>query len=234
MNNRIVYSKSRIETFKKCKKQYELKYIKNIEIEQKETEDILFGKWIHKVLEFYNPDTDNKLEVVKFASEYDIRGLDYRNAMPSTLKNAVAFTKLYWKYVRKTEEDVEYIDDGLAVKGVIDLRMEQKDGMLVVDYKSSKNPNKARHEYQMKMYCLILSKNYQLKPEDIRILIYYPRIDMYDRFNFTSMDIQIFEKELKQDISDIEGNKKFEPNAGYHCRWCPFLDTQYCIQGKHV
>lgn len=231
MEDRTTYSKSRIDTFKKCKKQYKLKYLDKIQMPQPHSDDLQFGHWIHKVLEIYNPDENNKKEIVKLASDYDIRGKDYRSAMPQTLKNAVDFTKKYWKYTRETEENVEYADDELSIRGVVDLRMEQKDNLLVVDYKSSRSPNAQRHEYQMKMYCLMLSKIYDMRPESIRVMIYYPRIDMYDRYQFTSGEISLFESELKRDIAEIEITQDFPASPGYHCRWCPFLNTEYCHEG---
>lgn len=229
----IVYSKSRIETFKKCKKQYKYKYIEKIDMPEPHSDDIEFGHWIHKVLEIYNPDEDNKKEIVKLASQFDIRDNNYREAMPSTLKNAITFTKLYWKYERKTEEEIEYKDDELAIKGVVDLRMVQKDGLLVVDYKSSKSPNAERHEYQMKMYCLMLSKIYNMKPEKIKVMVYYPRINMYDRYQFSSGQIKAFEAQLKKDIVEIETTKSYSASPGFHCKWCSYLNTKYCTEGNN-
>jgi len=229
---KIIYSKSRIETFKKCKKQYKYKYIDKLDLPQPHSNDIEFGQWIHKVLEIYNPDKNNKLEVVKLASQFDIRDNNYREAMPQTLKNAIAFTKSYWKYERKTEEEIDFIDDELSIKGVVDLRMIQEDGLLVVDYKSSKSTNAERHEYQMKMYCLMLSKIYSMKPEKIKVMVYYPRINMYDRYQFSSGQIKAFESQLKRDITDIETTKSYPASPGFQCRWCSYLNTKYCTEGK--
>jgi len=231
---KIVYSKSRIETFKKCKKQYKYKYIDKLDLPQPHSNDIEFGQWIHKVLEIYNPDDDNKKEVVKLASQFDIRDKNYREAMPQTLKNAIAFTKKYWKYERKTEEEIDFISDELSIKGIVDLRMIQQNNLLVVDYKSSKSTNADRHEYQMKMYCLILSKIYNMIPEKIKVMVYYPRIDSYDRYQFSSIQIKAFEEQLKQDIIDIETAKLYPASPGFHCRWCSYLNTEYCSNGQKV
>jgi len=228
---RTTYSKSRIDTYKKCKKQYKLKYLDHIRLPQPQSDDLEFGQWIHKVLEYYDLDKDNLKDVVRYHRDFDIRGKDYINAIPQTFKNAVAFTKLYWKYKRKTEEKVNYEDDELAINGIIDLRMEQKDNLIVVDYKSSRSPNAARHEYQMKMYCLMISKIYNMPAEKIRVMVYYPRIDKYDRYQFSSGEMKLFEAELKRDIAEIETTKEHVADPGYHCRWCTFLGTKYCTKG---
>lgn len=226
------YSKSRIDTFKKCKKQYNLKYIQKIRLPQPHSDDLQFGSWIHKVLEDYDPDKDNLKDVIKYQRDFDIRGKDYKAAMPGTIKNAIAFTKKYWKYARETEETVRYQDDEFSINGIIDLRMTQKDNLLVVDYKSSKSPNAQRHEYQMKLYVLMLSKIYDMRPENIRVMIYYPRIDAYDRYQFSSGEISLFEDEVKSDIAEIETTKSFPAEPGFHCRWCSYLKTQHCLEGQ--
>lgn len=226
------YSKSKIDTFKKCKLQFKHKYIEKIYLPQPHSDDLQFGHWIHKVLEDYNPDKDNLKDVVKLKRDYDIRSKDYINAMPQTFKNAINFTNTYWKYERKTEEKIAYHDEEISLGGVIDLRMKQKNNLMVVDYKSSRSPNAARHEYQMKMYTLMLCKIYDMPPEKIRVMIYYPRIDMYDRYQFSSGEIKLFEAKLKQDIVTIEANQEWVAEPGYHCRWCQYLNTEHCSKGQ--
>lgn len=226
------YSKSRIDTFKKCKKQYKYKYIDKIYLDQPHSDDLQFGHWIHKVLEDYNPDKGNEKEIVKLVRNYDIRDKTYIDVMPQTLKNAIKFTKTYWKYARHTEEKIHWEDDEIRIGGIIDLRMEQKKHLFIVDYKSSRSSNAARHEYQMKMYTFMLSKIYSIPAEKIRVMVYYPRIDMYDRYQFSSGEIKLFEEELRQDIATIESNKKWNAEPGYHCRWCPYLNTEYCTKGQ--
>jgi RecB family exonuclease len=227
------YSKSKIDTFKKCKLQYKLKYIDKIKLPQPHSDDLQFGGWIHKVLEDYDPDKNNLKEVVKYQRDYDIRGRDYKKAMPETFKNAVEFTKKFWKYPRQAEERITYKDDSVNINGIVDLRMEQGDYLLVVDYKSSKSPNAQRHEYQMKMYAFMLSKIHDIPAEKIRCMIYYPRIDAYDRYQFSSGELKEFERELIGDIAKIElTTDSFPAEPGYHCRWCPYLDTGYCSKGQ--
>jgi CRISPR/Cas system-associated exonuclease Cas4 (RecB family) len=227
------YSKSKIDTFKKCKKQFKLKYIDKIYLPQPHSDDLQFGHWIHKVLEDYSPDKGNLKDVAMLQREFDIRGKDYINAMPETFKNAIAFTKKYWKYPRQTEEKVNYEDEDMALGGVIDLRLEHKDDtLMVVDYKSSRSPNAARHEYQMKMYTYILWKMMDIKPEKIRVMIYYPRIDAYDRYQFSSGEIKLFGEELMRDIAMIETADKYPAEPGYHCRWCQYLNTEHCSKGQ--
>jgi ATP-dependent exoDNAse (exonuclease V) beta subunit len=224
------YSKSRIDTFKKCPHQYNLHYNKEIRLEQSHSIDLEFGKWIHLVLEKYNPETDNRKEVVKFFRDFQIKDASYKAVMGSTLKNAIDFIKKYWKYQpRFTEETVEYSTDEYSIKGVIDLRMIQDDGnILIIDYKSSKNTSKSRHVYQMKMYCFMISNIYHIDPSKIKIMIYYPRIDQYDRYQFDKYDMDEFEQELKLDIKKIESATDFKKTSSFACRWCEYQYTKYC------
>lgn len=226
------YSKSKIDTFKKCKLQYKKKYIEKIKLPQPHSDDLQFGSWIHKCLEIYNPDTDNKIEVIKLFKHFDIRGKAYINAIPQTLRNAIAYTKKNWKYPRENEQTITYEGEKITVTGIVDLKMEQKNGLVIVDYKSSKTANPWRHEYQMKMYTYMFMKIESLPAEKIHSVIYYPRIDDYNHYNFTTMDMKLFEQELMQDIVDIETTKVYPASPGYHCRWCPYLDTEHCSKGQ--
>jgi CRISPR/Cas system-associated exonuclease Cas4 (RecB family) len=228
-----VFSKSRIGCYKACPKHYELQYVRQITAEEPHNDDVQYGSWIHKVLELYNPELGNEKQVARLFRDFDIRSKPFRDSMPETFKNAINFTKDFWKYPRHTEENITYQDDNVSIRGVIDLRLERKDGeMMIVDYKSAKAPAKERHAYQMKMYAFMVSEAYNIKPEKLKLMIYYPRINSYDYYTYNQIHINGFKDELYHDIEKIEESKikkHFETTPGFHCKWCSYGD--FCGHG---
>lgn len=223
------FSTSKIKVFDQCKLQYKLKYVDKIKIEQPDTPDLVFGRMIHKVAEIYDPEKDNKEEIVKIVKEFPELPKEYKALIPQTYKNLLhSFFDKYGKYPAKTETEYNFQDDEVWIYGIVDRLIEQEDAYIAVDYKTSKTRGLDRHIFQLKFYTVLLSKNHDISPDKIRLMIYYPRIDEYDRTQFSNSEISLFEKELRRKIRKIQDNKKWNATQGFHCRWCPFFKTEYC------
>lgn len=222
------FSKSRIETFDKCKLQFKLKYVDEIDIPQAVNDDTNFGSLIHKAFEIYNPETKNLKEVVALVRQYPLDQQSYKDAIEPTLRNMMKFYEQFPHPDAKNEFEIQYKSDDMWIYGIVD-RMEEANGKVTItDYKSSKTPANYRHKFQMKLYVLIMTKTTDYAAEDIRFRMYYPRPDKMEYFQYSSAEIAEFEQELRTKIELIETTTKFPETIGFHCKWCAFKGTPHC------
>ncbi len=218
------YSASGIKTYKSCKLKYDLYYNKELKLEKPITSDTMFGQMIHEVAEFYTGKNYKQiLEIVnKYKSSLD---KEFKSLVPQTIENLFSWLNKYSKYESLNEQELELQTEDYWVYGLAD-KLFIKDKMFA-DYKTSKSNFRDNHLFQMKLYNLILSKKWNCQPKDIKCIIYYPRINEEDKILFNDVQINLFEKEIKDIIFEIETNKKWEPTQSYGCKWCEYKKG-YC------
>lgn len=216
------YSSSKLKTFESCSLKYKNQYIDKISIEQPITPDTQFGLLVHKAAEIYNG--KNKKEIVKLVRKYALNE-EYKNVLKHTLQNIKLFYEKYNKIEAKVEQEIFYKND-IWLYGLVDRLM--FDPLISVDYKTSKSNNRDNHIFQMRLYTLILSKQFNEEPKNIKCIIYYPRIGEEDKIMFSNQEIDIFEKDIYSLINKIENNDRWTANKGYHCKWCGYYNTKYC------
>lgn len=219
------YSSSKLKAFDTCRLRYKKHYLDKIRIEQPITADTQFGSLIHEVAEKFRG--DNYKELVKLSRKYELNE-EFRSVLAQTYKNVFSFIRKYEKNEAQLEQEIEWIDEdeNIWLYGLVDRLL--KSPLISVDYKTSKNPNRDRHIFQMRLYALIISKIYEIEPKDIKCIIYYPRVDVEDKFLFSNQEIQLFEDNIKNMIATIESNTDWSPSTGYHCRWCEYNKTHHC------
>ncbi len=225
------YSPSRLKTFENCPLSFKLKYLDKIEIEQKVRFDAQFGSFIHKFLELF--DGTNAVELTKLVDEFKFSP-EFKEITPRTLKNAMKFYKKYSHLKSEAEKEMEIeVDDGLHMHGIIDkISYPSETSIIYTDYKTAKTANRDNHIFQMKFYNLMLSKILKLEPKDIKCMIYYPRIDIEDKFIFSNEEMKAFELVLRQKIKKVETETEFKANPGFLCKYCDYNNTKYCTVGN--
>ncbi|MFW6030604.1 MAG: RecB family exonuclease [Halanaerobiales bacterium] len=224
------YSVSKIKTYDSCALKYKLHYIDKIWPHEIERDDTMFGSLVHKAFEIYDPEKDNKDEIVKLVRDYPTLSMEYKQLLSKAYKSLLEFFDKYGKYPAEQELRIDYPLDNFKMTGYVDRFIHANNFHICVDYKTSKNANIDYHIFQLKFYNLALSKMYDISPKDIKMMVFFPRPNEEAKTMFSNRQMQQFEKELKNKIDEIESNKKWPANPGFHCKWCAFYDTQYCLK----
>lgn len=222
------YSVSKIKTFDSCSLKYKLHYIDKKWPEEEERDDTMFGQLVHKAFEIYDPEKDNKDEIVKLVRDYPTLSEEYKNLLPRAYKSLLEFFDKYGKYPAEQELKLDYDMGNFRATGYVDRFIHTDKFHICVDYKTSKSAIIDYHIFQLKFYNLVLSKMYDINPKDIRMMVYFPRPNEEAKTMFSPIQMKRFEKELNNKILEIESNKKWNAAPGFHCKWCPFYNTEDC------
>ena len=211
-----------------CKLKYKLHYIDGKWPEERLTDDVMFGRLVHKAFEIYNPEQDNKEEIVKLVRDYPILSSEYKRLLGPTYKSLFEFYSKYGDKPSEEELDLSFKYDDFIIRGYVDRLIEGDNFFICVDYKTSRYATMKYHVFQLKFYNLLVSKNYEINPSKIRMMLYFPRPNQEEKTMFSKNEINLFEKELRQKVNDIETNTEWPATPGKHCRWCPFFNTPDC------
>lgn len=223
------YSVSKIKTYDSCKLRYKLHYIDKIWPEdQIERDDTMFGSLVHKAFEIYDLQKDNRDEIVKLVRDYPKLSEEYKSFLSTAYRSLLEFFDKYGKFPAEQELKLNYDMGNFIATGYVDRFIHTNNFHICVDYKTSRIPNIDYHIFQLKFYNLVLSKMYDIKPDKIRMMLFFPRPNEEAKTMFSTKQMQHFEKELNNKILEIESCRKWPASEGYHCRWCPFYDTELC------
>jgi DNA helicase-2/ATP-dependent DNA helicase PcrA len=112
---------------------------------------------------------------------------------------------------------------GHKLYGVIDRMDEEKEGVVIIDYKTGKAKEKlaAEDKEQLLIYQIAVEELFKLKPKE---LVYYYLNDN-KKVSFLGSDKE--KENLKEKIAErIEAIKKsdFKPTPGWQCNFCDFKD----------
>lgn len=222
------YSVSKIKTYDSCRLKYKLHYIDNKWPEQPLNDDTMFGNLVHKAFEIYDPEKDNKAEIVKLQRNYPKLSKKYKNFISTAYKSLFSFFDRYGHLPAEKELKIELDMDDFKVTGFVDRFVSGNKSYICVDYKTSRVANTDYHIFQLKFYNMVLSKLYNTPPNNIRMVLFFPRPNEEKKMIFSNNQINQFEKELNQKIVEIESNTDWPASPGFHCKWCPFYDTKDC------
>ena len=119
------------------------------------------------------------------------------------------------------------LKNGVKVSGKID-RVDKKDkGIEIIDYKTGEDNPKASkaHELQLAIYALAATRVkdnvLNRKPQDIILTLYFLEGDTKKSMHFTRQDLEKFEDELIEKITEIE-NSDFKCSGNILCKNCEF------------
>lgn len=119
------------------------------------------------------------------------------------------------------------LKNGVKVSGKIDRVDKKGKGIEIIDYKTGEDNPKASkaHKLQLAIYALaatkvkdeILNRN----PEDITLTLYFLEGNKKKSMYFTKKDLEKFEDELLEKITEIE-NSDFKCSGNILCKTCEF------------
>jgi DNA helicase-2/ATP-dependent DNA helicase PcrA len=232
-------SVSQIETFKTCPLHYKLKYI--YKLQTPPSASISFGVSVHNTLkEFFEIEKKkaNKNSILniykenwieegylnkKHKEEFYKKGETY---LLGFLKNGynpkIKTVSLEEKFTLKINNDLR---SSLAIKigGTIDRVDDLGSGRYeIIDYKTGANipsQKEVDKDMQLSFYALAVSTLYKVRPEDIKLSLYY--LDTQEKIT-TSRTKEDLER-LKDEILDI---KEEIENSDFRCN-----NSYFCLQG---
>lgn len=220
------YSASRLKTFDNCKLNYKLHYKDDIKTNYVH-QDTKFGNCYHEIAQIWNgKDKEPLKDVVR---KYNLDTI-YKREIVQTVQNYFEFYEYYKIFGGKREEPIELkIEGKYWLYGIVDWLINPANGFLIIDHKTAKKVDRERHIFQMKMYGLIISRRYDIDPEYIKYLIYYPRLNYKDEFSITNEDILKVESQIIETINRIEACTTWPANKSFLCQWCNYYKSDYCL-----
>lgn len=226
-------SVSQIETFENCPLHYLLKYIYNLPTPK--TASISFGISIHETLKKFYENNDKE----KFSEKYLLglyeesfinEGFENKKHKEQFFKKGQDYLLGYFKneFNKKIiPEKLEYkftlnLFKDLKIGGTID-RVDRvsKDKLEVIDYKTGASiptQKEVDKDLQLSIYALAVSDIYKVKPENIKLSLYY--LDTQEKISTTrtlkelqEVKDKLYEYKQKIESSDFKcGNSYFCQN----------------------
>ena len=195
---------------------------------------------LDETIDFFN-DKWSELPKEKFGEE-NLRA--YREEGISLLKNFYKKNPPWNFNVVELESRFEVIiEDGEnkeshVLSGIIDRVDKSPDSNTyeIIDYKTSKRmpPQSALDgDLQLSIYNLGLTKKWpHLKPENIKLSLYYLKHNEKIETRRTVADIEKTKKEIIGKIREIQKTKEFIPTPSALCDWCGY--KKMCPMWKHL
>ena len=225
-------SVSQIEAFKTCPMHYKLKYI--YKLPTPPSASISFGISIHETLRNYFLSKRDILKIYKenfieegylnkkHKQEFFEKGKIYlqgfvENAMPAGRQGYDAKIKtiaLEQKFKIKFQNN-------LTVGGTIDRVDKLSKGRLeIIDYKTGASipvQKEVDKDMQLSVYAMAVSEMYKVKPEDIKLSLYY--LDTQEKITTsrTAKDLEKVKEEILKIRDEIE-NSDFKCSNSYFCQ----------------
>lgn len=212
----FTWSFSSLKQFTNCAKQYqEIKVLKNFEIT--ETEQIKYGKEVHKALEDY----------VKLGTPLPKNYQRFQQYMDDL--TAIPGTKYpeYEMALTKDKEPCAFDDDGRWVRGIADLLIVNGDEAYIVDYKTGSN--RYPDPKQLKLMALMTFAHFP-EVETIHAGLLFVMhntfiTEEYNR-NQTEQLWSSFTAPLMM-LNNAYETDKWMPNPTALCRFCPVSSCDF-------
>jgi len=218
-------SVSQIETFKSCPMHYKLKYI--YKLPTPPSASISFGVSIHNTLKDYFGTKKDILGIYKnnFITEGYINKKHKQEFYKKGEIYLLGFLKNSYdpkiKTVSLEQKFTILIDKTLKIGGVIDRVDDLEKGLYeVIDYKTGANiptQKEVDKDMQLSFYCLAVSNLYKVKPEDIKLSLYY--LDTQEKITTTrtAKQLETLKKEILEIKKEIE-ESDFKCNNSFFCQ----------------
>ena len=227
-------SKSKINTYLKCPKEFEFQYIKEIPCEPNKY--MARGSDVHLIAEKFTDkfeddldDIDIHNELIKVACEEEI-GYDLDEHVDNL---GLFFKEVFVDNDYKLYSNEEYlIDKKNRFSGICDIILEDENGHLVViDYKTSNSSSFSKYRLELCYYKLLVENVYH-RPVS-KVGVFFTKngrlrlLDVYDEENkrkylsHAEIDDAI---DTMHDVRQRINNKEFPARRQYLCRYCTYRE----------
>lgn len=236
--NDFMFSKSKINTFLQCPRQFKYKYIDELEDEPNEYMEL--GLIVHDLAETIGKDiqaslvdTDEIATIVynmKFDTDFDLE--------PHFMSLACFFIDILDNGYKIFSVEEKISNPDSHFRGIIDIVLENQDGDLIVfDYKTSKKTKPiTNYRLELCIYKHLLEYKYPNK-KVIAAGIFFTHNNDYRVVNFTDNTDQgayittedyDFVMSLPEQILPIIDQGVYLPKRQYNCKYCYYNDK--CIE----
>ena len=235
-------SKSKINTYLKCPREFKYRYVDEIEVEPNEYMEL--GTNVHLIAEKYakiygdNPQENPRyyLDLIARQEKINVDEIDTHLDSLASFFNT-AFIKKDYKILSQEEY---LIDEKHNFSGITDIILETSDkNLIVIDYKtgSSSSFNKCRLE--LGYYKMLVESNYDRNV--ISAGIFFTKDNKLRLLHFKDNDnkrIYMCNQELKEGLDTLYevrknvNEAKFPKEEQFLCRYCTY--SSICYKDKDV
>lgn len=228
--NKPKLTKSRINAWENCKRQYELQYLDEKEVD--ETPPALKrGIEIHDMLEeFYEPDVTTISEAASILARHP-----HAQKYSSDIKNFIEFNKNLSEdgdSLFRPELTEEWIKcEEINVTGILDALWVDGDKRVMIDYKTGKTRKLDKYSFGMNLYVYLTKKTFpELSPTHWGIF--------FTKGNDLKMrevsqkgvarslaKVGRVRREIRSYLEKKDGEGVFPKDPTYPCRYCQFYNV---------
>ena len=239
---------SRKSTWENCKESYKFRYELEMPSPEPEKFYFIYGKLIHCIAEHYCKNKgeisigeiarnvlDGKisLERNKEANGKIILPEEYKKRFPENLRVLQSHFEqtgtdglLEWDF----KFDLCPDKTGKYLVGFIDRIIQRGGKIFLIDYKTTvstfwqKNSQTIKKDLQLRAYARIVSKHFDVKPENIRCALLYLEQNKIVDAKFSEESLIAAEKELLHGYNEILNTHpdNVRGNVGQHCTRCDY------------
>ncbi len=233
----VSLSASRVEQYDTCPYKYRLSKVDGVP-ERKSRVQMEFGIIIHNVLEEFHESQDQSLELLSSllekhwrqeSFEYSIREEEFKSQGIQLLTDYFKFFQPTRPDILATEANFDFTlpDMSVRIVGKIDRIDREGDSLTVIDYKTSKNKEKAKTSLQLALYTEAIRRNAVegVTGEAGSAYFHFLRHpeDPIESHIFEERDLKIQMRKVGKVASGIR-KREFEPKTGWHCNTCDYRD----------
>lgn len=227
-------SKSKINTYKKCPREFKYIYVDNFESEPNEYMQL--GLDIHSIAENVGAELSLKDAVTDddIIEAFEKHFIESEFDITKHMENLFFFFKdiLNSGYkIFNVEEDI--YDNEYDIRGIVDLVLEDEDGdLIVIDYKTGKSKPITDYRLELCMYRRLIEFKYPGRTVS-SAAIFFTKDGKYRGLNFTDEQKKgsyITEEDYKavfkyiNFIRDKIDNNIFPPKKQFLCEYCNFQE----------
>jgi DNA helicase-2/ATP-dependent DNA helicase PcrA len=210
-------------------------FLKMTNEDKKPAQENLFGEKIAK-----KNIKKERLDFAELTKLYEKNWIDewYENKKQKDdyYKKGKDILKDFYKNFEKDPPKILKVNDQLALEmpfnlkigehtlyGVIDRIDEDKDGVVIVDYKTGQSKDKLDFDAkeQLLIYQIAAQEVLHLKPK--QLAYYYLDDGKFASFLGSEKDLATQKEKIVEEIDKIK-NSEFEPTPGWQCQYCDFKD----------
>jgi len=253
MNEIIRTSFSALDTFKQCPLKYKFQVIDKIRAPK--LKEAVFGNKIHKALQWFHskepvsPTLDELLNFLKEIWESEVFIDDQEDMI--FFGEAIKILKNYYNFCQKIKEKpvilntetrfevlLENKDKKCLLAGIIDRIDKNKDGIELIDYKTTKrlpSQQDIDNNLQLSLYCLgLLGRWPQFAEqglENIKLTFHFLKHQEFISTKRTKEQLDSIKEQVWQRLAEIE-KSDFKPIPSPLCDWCGY--KKICPMWKHL
>lgn len=226
-------SKSKINTYTKCPREFKYIYIDHLYNEPNQYMQL--GLDVHKIAEKIGAELKTKADVTEddvlkaFENNYIESEFDLTKHMESLYSFFCSVFASNLKIVN-VEEDI--YDEDFNIRGIVDLVLEdiETEDLYIVDYKTSKTKPITKYRLELCMYRKLIESKYPGRTV-ISAIIFFTKDGGYRGFSFTNAQkkgARVTDEDYDavftyiDFIKDKIDKKIFPPKKQYLCQYCRF------------